>query len=497
MKSTLKAMLQIALVLVFALSLFGVSGAKAQQGGLTFTSSVQVVNLTSGTARITLHFYNPDGSEVGAPGVSDTIAGNSSKTYFPLTGVPAGFNGSMVVESDVQVVAITNLQTTDFLYGASTTGFSQNDVSQDFNLPLIMCNNSGFNTFFNVQNAGGSAETVDVTYVPSTNGKSGVTDSVTIQPGAAKTFDQAPGSTSGTKTCNDLKDASGKFIGGAKIHSTGPVVATVMELNTTTFKTLLGYNGFSTGSPSINLPLIMANNNSFSTSIQVQNTDPTATTTVTIKYAPNNGGSGAPADEVFSLSPGQTKVVIQNSAPPSNGSTNNWNTIGRYIGGATISSNPNVNLVAVVNETSTGLGSGGPYGSSFEGFNPGNATPHVTLPLIQSNNSGFYTSIMVQNVQNLSGTSCSVTVHYNANTAGSFAPKDEVFTLTQGQAWTVIQNSAPPSNGSTVNNWNGVGKYIGSAEITASSCNVVGIVNQQRFSTPGDTLFTYDGYNHP
>jgi hypothetical protein len=146
-----------------------------------------------------------------------------------------------------------------------------------------MCNNSGFNTFFNVQNAGTTPTEVTITYVPGSNGKAGVSETITLNPGAAKTFDQTEGSP--TKDCADLKDASGKFIGGAEIESAEPVVASVMQLNTGSFKILMGYNGFAAGSPEISMPLIMANNSGFYTGMQIQNVGSSATN-VTVDYAP-------------------------------------------------------------------------------------------------------------------------------------------------------------------------------------------------------------------
>ncbi len=159
-------------------------------------------------------------------------------------------------------------------YGASTNGFSSG--SSSISLPLLMKGNSGFDTWFNVQNTGTASTDVTVTYStdPAT------TETATILPGAAKTFDQAT---------NAALPAG--FVGSATVTSTGgtPIVATVMQVGQGGLKVLLGYNGFSSGSTDVNLPLIMANNGGFYTGVQVQNTGATATN-VTIKYSPNTGG---------------------------------------------------------------------------------------------------------------------------------------------------------------------------------------------------------------
>jgi hypothetical protein len=484
MKFISKPQIRIALVLALVIAMISVGGAKAV-AGLTFTTGIQIVNLESTTATITLNYYDSATGNLVAtvPAAGDpaqTIAGNSSKTYYPLIGVSAGFNGSMVISSDKQIAAISNLITPDYLYGAATTSF--NAGSQTFNLPLVMCNNNGFNTFFNVQNAGSNDAHITINYTPGSDGVSG-SEPATIKPGAAKTFDQSVGSS--TVNCSTLAGPSGKFIGSATISSDVNIVASVMQLNTTTsFRVMMGYNGIASGSTIINAPLIMANNNGFYTGIQIQNTgaDPT---TVTISYSPNTAGSFTPTNDTCSLAANESCTRIQNSGQ--------WT--GKYIGAATITNSAGQPLVAIVNQVSEGGGGVGPFGSSYEGFAPTSATSSVIAPLIMSNNSGFYTGIQVQNV---GGSSCaSVTITYGPNTAlgGSFNPADEVFSLDAGASKTIIQNANFPNNGSTVNNWTGVGKYIGSADISAPGCSIVAIINEVAMNA-GDNFYTYDGFNH-
>ncbi|MHB1004368.1 MAG: hypothetical protein ACYC3S_01855 [Chloroflexota bacterium] len=464
------------------MSLTGLSAVSAASG-VTWTSGVQVQNLEATQANVTLDFYRQDG--LVAASAPYTIAASSSRTFFPLSDVTAGFNGSLVISSDRNVRATSNLLGSgNGSYLQSTNGFQEGATS--VNLPLIMCNNSGFNTFFNVQNAGGATANVTITYKPGSNGTAGQSEAATILPGAAKTFDQSEGSS--TKNCSALKDDSGKFIGSAVVTSDQPVVAVVSELNTTTFRALLGYGGFTAGSSTVALPLVMANNSGFYTSIQVQNTG-SASTTVTVDYAANTVGAGNPTDESFVLAAGASKTIIQNAAPPSNGSTvNNWNSVGRYIGSALVTSTGGQTLVAVVNEVRPSPA----LGAAYEGFNPASATLNASAPLIMANNSTYYTSIQVQNV---SVGSANVTIDYGPNTAGSFAPQNEVFPLAAGASKTIIQNAAPPSNGSTVNNW-GANKYIGSATVTATGGNIVAIINQISLSVSGDQLASTDAFNY-
>ena len=448
------------------------------QGGLTYTSGVQVVNLDTSTATIKLIYYNQDGTE--AANVDDTIAGSSSKTYFPI-GAPAGFNGSLVISADRPIAAIANTITPDFTYGAATTSFSAGNTT--FSLPLVMCNNSGFDTWFNVQNAGGSNANITIDYLPGSDGTAD-SETDTITPGASHTFDQSTGSS--TVNCGTLADAgTGKFIGGAVITSDQPVVATVMQVSTSGFDVLMGYNGFASGSSEISLPLIMANNNSFYTGVQVQNTG-TAQTTVTLEYASNTAGSFTPTDDTCVLDPGESCTKIQNSGQ--------WT--GQYIGAATVTQTGSEPLVAIVNQVSTGPAAGlGPYGTAYEGFDPSVATSNASAPLVMANNSGYYTGIQTQNVGG--GDACAITIDYGPNTAsgGTFNPVNESFTLDVGESKTIIQNGAPAGNGGS-NNWTGVGAYIGSAQISASGCDIVAIVNEVSLIS-GDNFFSYDAFNTP
>jgi hypothetical protein len=468
--------LVVVLAVLVSLVVVGVVAAQA----VTYSSGFQVQNLENGTANIVVTFYKQDGTIAASSPY--TISANSSRTFFPITDVAAGFNGSVVVSSDRNVRAANNLVGSGPAnYFSTANGFQSGSTS--VSLPLIMCNNSGFDTWFNVQNAGAADANITINYVPGSNGTA-QSETAVIKPGAAKTFDQKTGST--TKNCSTLADGSTKFIGSAAITSDQPIVAEVEQLNTGSFKVLMGYGGFNAASPTVALPLIMANNSSFYTGIQVQNTG-SAATTVTVTYSANTAAASNPVSEVFSLAAGASKTILQNGPSPANGSANNWATFGKYIGSATISNSANQPLVAIANQVRATPA----LGSAYEGFDPTTATTQASAPLIMSNNSTYYTGIQVQNVDTAN---VNVTITYGPNTAGAFAPAAETFSLTPGNSKTIIQSATFPANGSTVNNW-GTNKYIGSATITANG-NVVAIVNQVSLSLSGDQFATGDAFNY-
>jgi hypothetical protein len=320
-----------------------------------------------------------------------------------------------------------------------------------------MKGNAGYYTWFNVQNAGSGDATVQVQYVPGSSG-SAHTESATIKPGAAHTFNQ-----------RNLSQLGTKFVGSAVVTSDQPIVATVMQVGET-FKNMLGYNGFTGGSTTVNLPLIMANNSGYYTGFQVQNVG-TAATDITIDYGNNIAGSFAPANETATLQPNESKTFLQN--------TGQWATP-KYVGSATITTTGQP-IVAIVNQVKqTGVA----LGTAYNGFDPGKATSNVSAPLIMANNSGYYTGIQVMNV----GTSATnITVDYGPNTAGGFNPANETATLQPGDSYNSIQNAGA---------WTGQ-KYIGSLSVTASGGGkVVMIVNQVWPAAPGDQFMTYDGFNY-
>lgn len=457
----MRKLLPLTIALLLALLLpVGIAGAQTY----TYTSGFQVQNLESSTASITITFY-PQGT--GAPiSVGDTIAGNSSKTYFPLTAVSDGFNGSVVISSNTDIRAIVNvLGSGPGSVGGSYTGFSAG--STQVNLPLIMRNNSGYDTFFNVQNAGSASTTVNVAYYPLPGyGNSGVTDSATLEVGRATTFDQ------------EAKSALGsRFIGSAVVTSSEPVVVSVSEVNAEATKALLLYSGFTgSGSSTVNLPLIMSANSGYSTGVQVQNLGP-GTTNVTISYGTNIAGAFSPsAETVTGVAVGGSVNFLQLVG------SGQW-TGSRYVGSATVTCSGGALCVALVNQIGQPAGAAF-QGSSYEGFDPASATTKIVAPLIMSANSNYHTGIQVQNAG--SGPT-NITVTCGTNTVGAWTPAAETQTgIAAGASANFLQIAGSGQWGT---------RYVGSAVITSSAEPIVAIVNELRIPATGDDLFTYTGFN--
>jgi hypothetical protein len=257
-----------AVILALLLSLVPLTASA--QDPISYDSGIQVQNQGTAEATIVITYYDQDGNVETT--VNDTIAVDSSNTYFPIDGLSAGFTGSAVISSDQPVVAISNMLLTESggatygFGGASYGGFESGSTTAS--LPLIMKGNYGFSTWFNVQNTGSSDASVTVTY------SNGATETATVAPGAAKTFVQ-----------DDNGDLPDGFVGSATVTSDQPVAASAVQLGPTT---VFAYNGFTSASTSVVMPLVNANNYGYVTGIQIQNAGDTATD-VTVDFTPHCG----------------------------------------------------------------------------------------------------------------------------------------------------------------------------------------------------------------
>jgi len=311
----------------------------------------------------------------------------------------------------------------------------------------LMRENSGYNTWFNVQNTGTSATTVNITY------SDGVTASCTnLQPGAACTLDQSTEA-----------HASG-WVGSAVVTATEPIAITVMEVGPTT---LFAYSGFTSGSTDVAMPLINANNAGYVTGVQIMNLGSTDTE-VTVSYTPSLQGTAC--TETKTIPAGQSETFALYAFATGADSTC---TAGEtFIGSARITGNSaNQDLVAIVNQ----LNSGANKGAAYEGFDPSSATATVVMPLIMDRNSNYWTGFSVANV----GT---VTTTVNCTFSNSSYTVSEE--LGPGEAMTALQNGEIADG------------YVGSATCTASAGGqIVGIVNELNSVLTGDAFLVYDAFN--
>lgn len=407
---------------------------------MTYNSGFNVQNLEGSDASIEIVFYNQDGT--AAASVPDTIPANGVNKYFPLDPVQDGFSGSVVIQSDKDIRAVANILANSGTFGASYDGFQQGATT--VYAPLLMKNNGGFTTWFNVQNTGANATTVNIAY------SDGATNScANLKPGASCTVNQA-----------DESHSSKVF--AATLTAGEPIAVAMLEVGPTT---LFAYSGFTAGSLDLAVPLVNANNAGYRTGIQIQNMG-SSSTSVTLSYTPSTAGS--PCQETQTIAPGASATFAFLAF---------WDggVCGKvkFVGSARVSVNSaNQPLVGIVNQ----LNSGANKGAAYEAFDPAAGTERVVMPTIFDRNAGYNTAIHIMNV----GASVTHVICAFAN-SGVTLQAD----INPGTTWIKSQ-------------YNQIGdKYVGSATCTSDAGGkIVGMVNELKSSSPSDAFLVYNGFNY-
>lgn len=437
-------------IVAAALAASGLSATalpQQQASGLafTYTAGIQVQNLSNAQATIVITFYNPDGTQAGT--TNDTIPANGSKTYFPLSAVSAGFDGSAIISADQQVAAIVNVLGNNGVAGAAYSGSPVGSPTVD--LPLLMKNNFGFNTWFKVQNAGNTATNITVNYSDGTSASA-----TNVQPGASAIFDQS-------------LEAHNAAVFAATVTSNNnqPLVAAVIEESSSV---MFAYSGFASGSTNPVMPLVNANNFGYITGIQIKNGGSSASS-VTVTYT----RSSAPFDsctETRTIQAGQSETFALYAFSVAGTTSSNCPFGQTFVGSARVTANSaNVPLTVIVNQLNNSQGTGEAYG----GFDPAQATSKVVMPLIMDRNFGYFTGFNVMNI----GTAAT-----NVTCTFTNSSRTVTASLNPGQALTDVQLNQL-GNG-----------YVGSATCTGGAgSKLAGVVNElNNDPPPSDKFLVYE-----
>ena len=361
-------------IVVFSVTATPVNAATPTE----YESSIQVRNLTDTGGEITLTFYNLTGAVVGTP-FNDTILANETKSYYQSTmPVDAGFEGSVVIGSSVQVAAMSNLVGLNGVSSpisyAAFGGFSSG--STEVYLPTLFKNNYGYNTFYYVQNTGTVNTNVAISY---SDGESNTISD--LQPGQSEVIKQA-----------DETHTEMVFSATLEAASSDIAVTVVEEGNT-----LFSYDGFGAGGTNPIMPLINQNNYGYFTGVQIQNTGATDTI-VTVSYEPSMAGTAC--TETRSVPAGGSKtfsqfVFYQAQTETDANFATDCNMGETFIGSAKVTTNSeSMPLVSVVNQLQIADNKGGAYGA----FNAADGQEKIIYPLIMDRNYGYFTSWSIVNV---------------------------------------------------------------------------------------------------
>jgi hypothetical protein len=136
------------------------------------------------------------------------------------------------------------------------------------------------------------------------------------------------------------------------------------------------------------------------------------------------------------------------------------------------------NVVAVVSQVNVGNSTGMAYNT----FNPADATPRISVPLIFKDRNGFNTGIQVQNVDN---SDAQARITYTLSTGATAV---DFAVVPAGGSYTFYQpdNAELPAGS--------VGSAI--VENIAGAQRLVAIVNEVNYARGGDASSTYEGLNY-
>ncbi len=324
---------------------------------------ISVQNTGSADTTVTVT-YTP--GVAGNAGQTDTatIKPGASATFSQAgkAGLGDRFVGSATISaaSGGSIVAVVNNEGNSKLqtYNAFT------NAGTSIAVPLLVANNFGDYTGLQVQNTGGAAADVTVTFsanavtsAPAGQAVCGTPSPVTFQlaGGASKTLIQANGAESeGFQPFF----ASCRYVGGATVTSSAPLVAIVNQVGSTGSSAYESFNS-ATATGTVKVPLAIANNFGDFTGIQVQNVG-SAATNVTVTYGPNTittasdpNACATPTARTQAVAAGASFTFIQSGVGSAADGFDSQFATCRYVGSATITAASGGKIVAIVNQVAS------------------------------------------------------------------------------------------------------------------------------------------------
>ena len=458
----MKKFFSIFLALALVLAILPVGSAQAQKP-VAFESSIQIRNLSGDAGAITLAFYNLDGHLVKT---AEEDIGPNETLSFLRTSMPvfAGFNGSVVVASNVPTAGMSNLHglktADDVMTYAAFSAFDAGAAK--VYLPTLMKDNYGYDTFFYAQNLGAENAIITVKY------SDGETATATaVKPGAAAKFDQT------------TENHPGKVF-AAIVEADQNIAITVAQNG----PTLLAYNSFPSGSIKPVMPLVQENHWGYFSGVQIQNIGDTDTK-VTVTYTPSL--SGTACTETQTIKASESNKFGEPAFVQGEGETTC--TKGEmFVGSAAVTENEGGQpLVAVVNQLNTNTKKGG----SYNAFDPDKGGSGIIYPLIMDRNWDYFTSWSICNVGDgeiaAEAIVCEVTgKDGNGAEVTKTLKNDEAIEV--GASWT-LEHKDLLADG-----------FVGGATCSVTGGKVIGTANQFANSarwTGKDTLLVYEGFIVP
>jgi hypothetical protein len=445
-----------AIFLALALMFAAFGPAYAQLGDKDI-SSFTIQNVDTTDAQVDVTFIDESGTQhhpttlnSSQPNPFTLKPGESFEIYVP--GIPADQLGSgrysVMISSTAKVVAIANLIGEGSIYfNGSYSGFDAG--ASPFYLPSVVYNYYSWYSLMSVQNVGSSPAdiTVDITCEDGTTGQLTATGVAAL---ASAHFDlkaTTPTGFSGSTKCN----------GSAKITSTQPVV--VVDNQRAAGGNTQSFSGVASGVGKLYIPALYHQYYGWDASLNIRKLGSGATT-VTITYSDSGTSKCDLTDAVPNC------LVYMPSAHAGTG----------YFG-ATITSSPASDLIAVVNAAN------GSQAQTYNAITGGTAT--VGIPSVMKAYYGWNTSFTCQNVGTVA---TKLHVAYDGFASNAY---DTSTTLNPGKTLEIFQPSE-----SFLPNGTQTGATI---TAVASGGEIACIVNfnnpAQMATTVGDWSMSYNAFN--
>lgn len=518
----MKMVIKLALVSTMLLALvLSTMGAVSAQAPTAYYVGFSMSNLsTTNSATVVVSYYKQDGTGASTdsnytqtiiipPGRSKTVicSLNTDYTSDILAPAPAvrgstSFVGSVIISSDQPIVAIANeAASVNSPYGsASYGGIAQDELRATLYAPLIAKLGQP-NTTINIQNPNPDSVSVVIDYVKGAYGNNYTAPAQTI-PGYGSVIIPVPAG---------ALDGSGRFLGAAKITSTGGSIAVVVDAIYATstpsaarYNARQSYNAFPAGATRVVAPLIQKNDAGvWYTGLSVMNIGP-GSAEVRVSYSgqrgtgtdssctPNTPVSGL-VEPTFTLGVNESKTILTEFG----GSLNSVALAGLdcFRGAATVEV---ISGTGTLNAIVSVAGQNLPAVAIYRAFDPAAATTALYVPLIQKYlggggaTRGWSTGIQVAN---LGVTTTTITGTFNVTCSGGTPETvvDVAYNVAAGSSVTFLQLNGFPlgSLGTRVN-------CLGSASFIADQ-PIAAQVQQYFFSSPspftGDTLMAFEAFN--
>lgn len=444
-KSTFLKLAMIVALMVTGLTPAVVSG----DGSDPWVAGIQVANLDTQPATITIEFYNTSGTLVYTYVDSTPIAAGDAETYYVPTILPdsaaTSFRGSAVVSSERNIAAIVNEnagsganydQPPGILRG-SYTGIRAAETATALYMPVAVKGFYSFNSQLVVQNAGATAAiTFEFFNQAGASIATYVASSVAANASAIVELDTL------VPTTGSIPSG---FNGSVKVTSSSNLAGMVNNMTSSVLQT---YNAFtaSDGGLTLYAPALFNAYYGYISSIQVQNVG-SVSTDVTVTYS-----DGIVVTKT--AGPNSSAMFVQNAE----GHASGWS------GSAKVTSSA-ADVVAVVAQN-TGI-----KASNYNAATGG--TTQVVAPAISKAFYGYDTALTVMNIGTVA---TDISVSYSDGLSAS--------------ATNVLPGASVPFF-----NWleGHASGWSGSGTITSSAAPIMGTVNQEnRAKSDGDWQYSYN-----